>query len=78
MKGLYDKYIIIKTDGEPVDPNAVYFVLRLDTDSFARRTILKYIDIQWYEGNRELAVDLQLLLQSLAKKKEEEKCQKSM
>ncbi len=24
------KYIIAKTDGTPVDPNAVYFVLRLD------------------------------------------------
>lgn len=29
-EGLYQKYIISKVDGSPVDPSAVYFVLRLD------------------------------------------------
>ena len=28
--GLHQRYIIQKTSGEPVDPNAVYFVLRID------------------------------------------------
>lgn len=28
--GLHQKYIITKADGSPVDPNAIYFVLRLD------------------------------------------------
>jgi hypothetical protein len=28
--GLHRRYIIQKADGEPVDPRAVYFVLRLD------------------------------------------------
>lgn len=28
--GLINKYVIAKTDGSPVDPNAEYFVLRLD------------------------------------------------
>ena len=35
-QGLYDKYIITKTDGSPVDPHAQYFVLRIDTDPCAR------------------------------------------
>lgn len=29
-EGLYVKYRVEKSDGTPVDPNAVYFVLRLD------------------------------------------------
>lgn len=29
-KGLYNRYIIQKTNGEPIDKNAEYFVLRLD------------------------------------------------
>ena len=29
-KGLHLRYIVSKTDGEPVDDNAEYFVLRLD------------------------------------------------
>ena len=33
---LFNKYTIAKSDGSPVDPNARYFVLRLDgTDKFA-------------------------------------------
>lgn len=30
MAGLINKYIISKTDGSPVDPDAKYFILRLD------------------------------------------------
>ncbi len=29
-RGLYGKYILYKADGSPVDPDARYFVLRLD------------------------------------------------
>lgn len=32
MTGLINKYIISKTDGFPVDPDAKYFVLRLDVN----------------------------------------------
>ena len=42
MKGLYGKYIITKADGSPVDPNADYFVLRLDTDPAARHAARTY------------------------------------
>lgn len=29
-KGLHQRYIVTKNNGEPVDPMATYFVLRLD------------------------------------------------
>lgn len=29
-KGLYNRYIVSKTNGDPIDPNAEYFVLRVD------------------------------------------------
>ena len=41
-KGWYDKYLIMKADGEPVDPEGVFFVLRLDTDPAAREAALVY------------------------------------
>lgn len=31
--GLHQKYVVKKADGSPVDPNAMYFVLRLDNGS---------------------------------------------
>jgi len=42
VKGLYQKYIIQKADGTPIDPSADYFVLRLDTDKYARGAIRNY------------------------------------
>lgn len=30
QQGLYNRYIVQKTSGKPVDPNAEYFVMRLD------------------------------------------------
>jgi hypothetical protein len=36
VAGLYDKYEVRKKSGEPPDPEAFYFVLRLDTDPIAR------------------------------------------
>ena len=41
-KGLYKKYIIAKSSGEPVDPAAEYFVLRIDTDVWARQALRCY------------------------------------
>jgi hypothetical protein len=40
--GLYGKYIIQKADGSPVDPEADYFILRLDADPVARIAALEY------------------------------------
>jgi hypothetical protein len=43
MKGLFNKYKIEKADGSPIDPKAVYFVLRLDTDPHARAALFEYM-----------------------------------
>lgn len=43
-QGLFDKYRIEKADGSPVNPQAVYFTLRLDTDRHARAAIRVYAE----------------------------------
>ena len=55
QQGLFGKYIIAKADGSEVDPAARYFVLRLDTDTHARRAALLYAELT---GNRQLFEDL--------------------
>lgn len=42
MGNLFQKYTVTKTNGEPIDPDAQYFVLRLDTDSAARGAVIEY------------------------------------
>jgi hypothetical protein len=42
MSGLFNKYIVQKSDGSPIDPNAQYFVLRVDTDPAARAALKVY------------------------------------
>jgi hypothetical protein len=42
MSNLFNKYEIKKGDGSPVDPEAQYFVLRIDTDPAARFAIVAY------------------------------------
>lgn len=42
MSKLYGKYEVRKTDGTPIDPEAQYFVLRLDTDPTAQNAALTY------------------------------------
>lgn len=59
--GLYDKYRIEKADGSPVDPDGVYFVLRLDGDSdyaSASRLALATYSCSIGTTNRKLADDL--------------------
>ena len=31
QKGFHSRYIVSKANGEPVDPDAIYFVLRVDS-----------------------------------------------
>ena len=57
IKGLYNKYIVIKSDTTPIDTNADYFVLRLDTDKYAREA-LKFYGSAIYQDNPELAHDI--------------------
>lgn len=42
MANYKNKYTISKTNGKPIDPEADYFVLRLDTDPFARIALIAY------------------------------------
>lgn len=37
-----NKYLIKKTDGSEIDPNAFYFVLRLDKDPHAKKAAIAY------------------------------------
>jgi hypothetical protein len=56
QKGLYRKYTVTKVNG-PTEPNARYFVLRLDKDPHAQKAALAYAD-SIREENRNLAFDL--------------------
>lgn len=35
MKGWISKYILQKTNGSPIDPNGIYFVLKLNSEDVA-------------------------------------------
>lgn len=39
---LFSKFVVTKADGTPVDPEAQYLVLRLDTDGCARVAAVFY------------------------------------
>ena len=60
-RGLYGKYKVEKSDGSPLDPKAIYFTLRIDTDPHARAAIRAYIE-SCREENPELARDLERIL----------------
>jgi hypothetical protein len=60
MDGLYNKYVISKSDGSPIDPNAVYFVLRVDKDPAARAAMRIYAN---RTDNGVLAQDIYRMLQ---------------
>ena len=64
-KGLYGKYIIQKANGEAIDPKAVYFTLRIDTDPHARAAIRAYIE-SCREEQPELARDLERVLREVS------------
>jgi hypothetical protein len=42
MSNLFNKYVVSKADGSPVDPSARYFVLRYDTDPHAWAALRAY------------------------------------
>lgn len=56
MNGLYDKYEVKKRHGD-TDPNADYFVLRLDKDPHARQAARCYAESIKQE-NRTLAFEI--------------------
>lgn len=55
-KGMYDKYSVLKKN-DYTDPQADYFVLRLDNDIHARKAALAYAE-SVKEENPNLAMDL--------------------
>jgi len=58
-RGIYNKYTILKTNGEEISPEACLFVLRLDTDEVARTAMRLYADILDAEDiNKELSKDI--------------------
>jgi hypothetical protein len=56
-QGLFNKYVVTKADGSPVDLEAEYFVLRLDTDGAAREALACYAE-HIYGTNPALADEL--------------------
>ena len=60
--GAFMKYKISKADGSPVDPDACYFVLRLDTDDAARYAMRAYAE---EIDNDDLANDILLCVDEL-------------
>lgn len=67
---LFQKYRVEKTDGTPVDPTAQYLVLRLDTDTEARRAAKFYAD-SILSRTRGFAEDLHELLRKLEQAEQE-------
>ena len=45
MSTLFGKYVVTKANGEDVDPDAQYFVLRVDTDSDASWAVRDYAEL---------------------------------
>ena len=42
QQGLFGKYELKKSDGEPIDPDAVYFILRIDNDTDALHAAMQW------------------------------------
>ena len=67
IRGLMNKYVIIRTDGDPTGKHAVcnYFVLDIDHDEDARDALSFYADmVQIKRPN--LSADLRRLLDELS------------
>ncbi len=63
-KGIYGKYVLGKADGSAIDPEACYFILRLDTDPAARRAMAQYARSIRRE-NETLANDIEKCIREL-------------
>lgn len=60
MKGLYNKYTVRRVEGT-TDPEAQYFVLRIDTDLHAQKALEAYLNLI-KDTNPTLAEDLRFWL----------------
>ena len=61
-RGVFMKYRITKADGGRVDPEACYFVLRLDKDPAARKAMVEYAE---HCGNQTLYADIYACIDEL-------------
>ena len=57
MSNLYNKYVVTKADGSSVDPEAQYFILRIDTDPAARYALNAYA-LHIFKDNPQFAGEL--------------------
>lgn len=67
MKGLYNKYIIQKANGKPLDPNFYAIVLRIDGGRYLKacRAGVKAFADAVLDENPKLAIDIQRKLTEL-------------
>ena len=68
-KGLYNKYIVQKADGSPVDPDAFYLVLRLDKGEYleaCRAGAISFAHLVT-DLNSELSADILQLIEDYEK-----------
>ena len=63
--GYTRKYRIEKMDGTPVDPKAIYFVLRVDEDPCAREALSVYSYAVARKGNKELSDDIHRMIMAI-------------
>ncbi len=63
QKGLYQKYQVTKVEGK-TDPEAIYIVLRVDTDMHARLAVLLYSALI-AKTYHKLSFDLNVMLHKL-------------
>lgn len=76
-RGVYGKYVISKADGSAVDPEACYFVLRLDVDPAARAAMRAYADAV-RDDNEEMADDIEACLDELENPPRDCGCREAM
>lgn len=76
-RGIYGKYTIEKADGSKIDPEACYFVLRLDTDRAARKAMGQYARSVRRE-NPELADQIERCLNELDEPQPRCNCREAM
>jgi len=76
QRGFYRKYVVLKADGSPVDPEAEYLVLRLDTDEAACQAAFCYTRHafeKYPQFCRELIARVKELREQISEREQEEK-----
>ena len=75
MKGLYQKYVVSKTSGKPIDPKAQFIILRIDDGRYlhaCRAGVAAFAEAV-REHNPILADDIQKILRKIKEESADEK-----